>query len=61
MEKYDTVEDILAVFYNLRLKYYGKRKDHMVGKMQEDYERLENKVWHDWLAGGGLNGLALGG
>ncbi|KAL9654530.1 hypothetical protein ABK040_006595 [Willaertia magna] len=44
LKEYETVQDILKEFYEVRLKYYHKRKEHMLGKLERDLEILRNKV-----------------
>ncbi len=31
-------------FYQVRLMYYDKRKVHLVAKLTEEWEKLDNKV-----------------
>ncbi len=42
-KKYGSVEEIMEEFYNLRLKFYGKRKEYLLSKLERDLEVLENK------------------
>lgn len=35
---------IMEEFYDLRLRYYGMRKEHLLARMQKDWTRLDNKV-----------------
>jgi len=42
-KKFDSVEEIMEEFYNLRMVYYDKRKDYLLSKLQRDLEILENK------------------
>ncbi|KAI9304126.1 DNA topoisomerase [Cunninghamella echinulata] len=44
LQKYGSPIEILKEFYELRLTYYSKRKEHMVYVLQDDYERLHNKA-----------------
>ncbi|KAJ8331328.1 DNA topoisomerase 2 [Batrachochytrium dendrobatidis] len=44
IRKYDGVQDIIKDFYELRLSYYQKRKNHMLQTLTFEYERLESKV-----------------
>lgn len=43
--------DILGHFYDHRVEFYTKRKVHLTGKLTEDWEKLDNKVYtvHMWL------------
>ncbi|KAL7748705.1 DNA topoisomerase 2 [Sorochytrium milnesiophthora] len=42
--KYAAPEDIMRDFYQLRLRYYQKRKEHLVDQLHKDHSRLANKV-----------------
>jgi len=42
--KYDTPMDILKEFYDVRLEYYAKRKDHMLVGLQHDMDMYNNKA-----------------
>merc|ERR1719330_1487051 len=42
--KYETVEDILEEFFELRLKYYGKRKKYQEGMLSAEASRLSNQA-----------------
>ncbi|KAI9469897.1 MAG: DNA topoisomerase [Benjaminiella poitrasii] len=44
IKKYESPEDILKDFYELRLQYYVKRKEHLVEMLKDEYERLDNKA-----------------
>ena len=44
IKRYSSVEEILEIFYNLRLEYYGKRKEYMISIMRKDLGILSNKV-----------------
>eukprot|EP00041_Stephanoeca_diplocostata_P032247 m.1029066 g.1029066 ORF g.1029066 m.1029066 type:complete len:1509 (-) comp24112_c0_seq1:111-4637(-) len=44
LKKYGDVHDIMQDFYDVRLEYYQKRKDHLAGKLTEEWSRLDNKV-----------------
>ncbi|KAI8071645.1 DNA topoisomerase [Gongronella butleri] len=44
IQKYNSPEQILKEFYDLRIEYYAKRKEHMVFILQDDYDRLHNKA-----------------
>jgi DNA topoisomerase-2 len=36
--------DILNAFYDVRVDYYNRRKLHLLGKLTEEWEKLDNKV-----------------
>ncbi|KKY29190.1 putative dna topoisomerase ii [Phaeomoniella chlamydospora] len=42
--KYAGVEDIMKEFFNLRLKYYEKRKQHQLAEMQKELEKFTNQA-----------------
>ncbi|KJE90404.1 DNA topoisomerase II [Capsaspora owczarzaki ATCC 30864] len=44
IKKYDSPQAILRDFYDLRLKYYQKRKSWLVERLTEEWTRLDNKV-----------------
>lgn len=44
IKKYSSAEDILKEFYELRLEYYAKRKEHLIYVLKDEYERLDNKA-----------------
>ncbi|KAG9133849.1 hypothetical protein Leryth_017933 [Lithospermum erythrorhizon] len=44
IKKYDTPEQILEEFFNLRLDFYEKRKKAIVKNLETDLLKLENKV-----------------
>ena len=44
LKKYNTIKDILNVFYDLRLSFYDKRKDYLISKIQRDIQILDNKT-----------------
>merc|ERR1711971_1500062 len=44
LKKYETVEDILEEFFELRLKYYGKRKKYQEGMLSAEASRLSNQA-----------------
>ncbi|KAG8566354.1 hypothetical protein GDO81_013196 [Engystomops pustulosus] len=44
LKKYDTVLDILREFYELRLRYYGLRKDWLLGMLTAEASRLSNQA-----------------
>ena len=39
--KFPTVQSILETFYNFRLPFYQKRKDHMLSSIQKDIDNME--------------------
>ena len=44
IKKYDNVDSILREFFDIRLRYYQKRKDHMLERLSREWTKLENKV-----------------
>ena len=44
LKKYNSVEEILETFYNLRLKYYHIRKDYMISVLKKEVATLSNKA-----------------
>jgi DNA topoisomerase-2 len=42
--KYTNTNDILLDFYNLRIGFYGKRKEYLINKLQEELVVLDAKV-----------------
>merc|ERR1719469_822811 len=44
LKKYETPEEILEDFYELRLKYYGKRKKYQEGMLGAESSRLSNQA-----------------
>ena len=44
LRKYNTVEEIMSTFYDLRLKYYQIRKDYMISVIKKDVAILSNKA-----------------
>ena len=44
LKKYDTVEEILETFFNLRLQYYTIRKDYMISVLKKEVATLTNKA-----------------
>ena len=44
IKKYDNVEQILSEFYYVRLEYYQKRKDNMVGQLRNQLEKLSQQA-----------------
>jgi len=41
LKKYDSVLDILQEFFDLRMKFYKKRRDYMLGLLEAEAERLK--------------------
>ena len=44
IRKFDSPEEILHSFFDVRLSFYEKRKTHLVAKLTEEWEKLDNKV-----------------
>ncbi|KAI8924994.1 DNA topoisomerase [Entophlyctis helioformis] len=44
IKKYESVEDIVRDFYELRRKYYQRRKEYLLEQLTFDHDRLESKV-----------------
>lgn len=44
LKKYDTVLDILRDFFELRLKYYGLRKEWLLGMLGAESAKLNNQA-----------------
>jgi DNA topoisomerase-2 len=44
IKKYNTAEELLREFYDIRLETYVKRKEFMANKLTEENDRLTNKV-----------------
>ncbi|KAH0626856.1 hypothetical protein JD844_002113 [Phrynosoma platyrhinos] len=44
LKKYETAEDILREFYELRLRYYSLRKDWLVGMLGAESAKLNNQA-----------------
>ena len=42
--KYDKAVDIIKAYYSVRMSYYGKRKDYMLMKLQNDIDVMKNKI-----------------
>jgi DNA topoisomerase-2 len=42
--KFPDVTSILSSFYELRQSFYLRRKGHLMGKLTEEWEKLDNKV-----------------
>ncbi|XP_052741685.1 DNA topoisomerase 2 isoform X2 [Bicyclus anynana] len=44
LKKYDKVEEMLRTFYDVRLKYYSRRKDYLEGQLQAEADKLTNQA-----------------
>nr|XP_026488839.1 DNA topoisomerase 2 [Vanessa tameamea] len=44
LKKYDKVEEILREFYEIRVKYYSRRKDYLEGQLQAEADKLTNQA-----------------
>ena len=44
IRKFENPEDILNTFFDVRLSYYEKRKAHLLSRLTEEWEKLDNKV-----------------
>lgn len=44
LKKYETVQDIMKDFYELRLKYYVLRKDWLLGMLGAENAKLSNQA-----------------
>lgn len=44
LKKYDTVQEILKEFFELRMKYYGLRKDWLAGMLGAESAKLSNQA-----------------
>ena len=44
ISKYNTVNDILTSFYNVRLDYYGRRKEYELDQLQKEIRKLKNQM-----------------
>jgi len=42
--KYNSVEDILKEFYQVRIKYYEKRKQYQLSELQKELDKLTNQA-----------------
>lgn len=36
--------DVMHTFYDVRVDFYGKRKNHLLATLTEAWEKLDNKV-----------------
>jgi len=44
MTKYETTLDILKSFYHIRIQFYQKRKDYLLGKYKHDLDIIKEKI-----------------
>lgn len=44
LKRYENVQEILKEFYELRLGFYGKRKEYMLGQLQAEAKQLSNQA-----------------
>lgn len=44
LKRYDSVQDILREFYELRLTYYKLRKDWLLGSLGSEAAKLSNQA-----------------
>lgn len=44
LKKYETVQDILKEFFDLRLSYYGLRREWLVGMLGAESAKLNNQA-----------------
>ncbi|XP_047516652.1 DNA topoisomerase 2 isoform X2 [Pieris napi] len=44
LKKFDKVEEILRQFYDVRLRYYAKRKEFLEGQLQAEADKLTNQA-----------------
>ena len=44
LKKYNSIEEILETFYNLRLQYYHTRKEYMISLLKKEVATLSNKA-----------------
>ncbi|KAF2432921.1 type II DNA topoisomerase [Tothia fuscella] len=44
IHRYESVLDIMEEFYHVRLRFYDLRKQHLLGEMHKDLERLTNQA-----------------
>jgi DNA topoisomerase-2 len=42
--KFSTVQEIVEVFYEERIKAYRKRKDYLISRFEREYEILTSKI-----------------
>jgi len=44
IKKYETPEQITQEFYDVRIKYYEKRKNYLIDKLGREVRKLDNKT-----------------
>ncbi|KAJ2993089.1 DNA topoisomerase 2 [Globomyces sp. JEL0801] len=44
IKKYDDAVDVVKDFFELRQKYYHKRKDHLLAELNADHLKIDNRV-----------------
>ncbi|KAK9767393.1 DNA topoisomerase 2 [Basidiobolus ranarum] len=44
IKKYNSAEEILETFYDIRLSYYQKRKEYMADQLTQEWTKLDNRV-----------------
>ncbi|KAJ1971923.1 DNA topoisomerase 2, partial [Dimargaris verticillata] len=44
IKKYESPQEIIRDFYDVRLSYYQKRKDWLINQLSQDWARLDNRV-----------------
>lgn len=44
IRKFETELDVLRSFYDVRIEHYVKRKAHLLSRMTEEWEKLDNKT-----------------
>ena len=42
--KYISPRDVMIAFYDVRVDYYSKRKQHLLNTLTDAWEKLDNKV-----------------
>ena len=44
LHKYNSVDEIMVEFYNIRLNYYQKRKDHQLDEWSREHSKMTNQA-----------------
>jgi len=44
LHKYENAEEIIDAFYGVRIQYYEKRKNHLIGEMEKKLVKLNNRA-----------------
>eukprot|EP01041_Mallomonas_annulata_P004201 gene4201-8354_t len=44
IHRYESATEIMKAFYEIRVDFYDKRREHLVAKLTEEWDRLDNKV-----------------